>query len=131
MQRQAAQLLQWGQARQEDQLPQGAHQGQQGQVLQSDHLCQQDQHLQLSRPLPPGHFHQPGQLVQQDPADLQGPLHLEVRFLQLGQQHLVLRLLQQHLQDLLDQQGSSSGSRASISCNVAARTKRCEFAERT
>ena len=95
------------------------------------HLCQQDQHLQLSRPLQPGHFHQLGPLVLPDPAALQGLFHLQDQYLQQGQQPLVLRLLQQHLQLQQDQQGSSSGSRASISCNVAARTKRCEFAVRT
>jgi hypothetical protein len=92
-----------------------------------DHLCQQDQHLQLGRPHLQGHFHQPGPLVQQDPADLLGLFHLQDQYLQPDQQHLVLRLLQQHLQDLLDQQGSSSGSRASISCNVAARTPWCDL----
>ena len=103
------------------------HQGQQGQALLADHLCQRDPHHQLGRPLQPGHFHQPGQLGPQDPEALQGLFHLQVRFLQQGQQHLVLRLLQQDLQDLLDQQGSSSGSRASISCNVAARTPWCDL----
>ena len=103
MQRQAAQLLQWGQAHQEDQRRRGVHQDQQGQALLVVHLCRQDQHLQLGRPLPPGHFHQQGPLVLPGPAALLGPLHLQDQYLQLGQQHLVLRLLQQHLQLQQDQ----------------------------